>query len=410
MSGDTGVQLRRLVARPVDLPRPAPGKSAGTHPLGLNMPRGVQYTGAIPLPNIEDGLRNLGAVVAATPPNVPDAVREIMWGALLNKPPLQVALGPPTVEGLLGLDVPASERTIGLFRQVGLAVVMNLDPSIGGVARPIAGVGVLTVRLNDRNRRSADDAWLQAQWPTSTRALAHELERFIRLGGAPPQGRKRAALLISPQFTDHWGEDAVTRVQTTATVFGYDLTVYDRSNVTFGSVRTALERSSPSLVVSFGPDDGELPELRAAYEKAASGGRFLALAPTSTDEAVQQMREHLALVVGVNASMSPMDNPALTPVRVPFPIESAVECRHDGANRPYLCEEGTGLWWTRDTAGHGGIVFKTYRREAELLIHEADRDADGAPVPGKFKGVDGRQIPVSGLSGCSHPQTHLDSR
>lgn len=283
MSGDTGVQLRRLIARTVDLPRPKPGKVAGPHPLGLGLPKSVAYSGAVPLPSTPGGAARLLAVVAEPLPNVPEAVRELVWGTLLLKPPLQVSLGPCTVDRLLAMDVPASEASIGLFRQVGLAVVANIHPSVAGVPRPMAGVAVLTVRLNPKNARSADEGWLHVQWATSTRSLAHELERLIDLGGAVPRGRKSAVLLVSPELAQGWDQDALGRVQTTATVFGFDLKVYDRSTVTYGDIRSWLTRNSPSLVISFGPHDDAIAELRKAYDRANPGGAsllFTRAAPT----------------------------------------------------------------------------------------------------------------------------------
>lgn len=94
--------------------------------------------------------------------------------------------------------------------------------------------------------------------------------------------------------------------------------------------------------------------------------------------------------------------------RVPFPFPNALECRHDQSGRPYLLQQGTSLWWTRDTAGHGGIVFKTYRRLGDVLVHQADRDGEGDEVPGKFKGEAGREVALGELTACSHPHTHLD--
>ena len=59
----------------------------------------------------------------------------------------------------------------------------------------------------------------------------------------------------------------------------------------------------------------------------------------------------------------------------------------------------TGLWWSRDTAGHGGSVWKVFKEEAGGLRHIEDADVYGDYIVGKHKGPVGEFIPWSQLRG-----------
>ena len=59
----------------------------------------------------------------------------------------------------------------------------------------------------------------------------------------------------------------------------------------------------------------------------------------------------------------------------------------------------TGLWWSRDTAGHGGSVWKVFREESGGLRHIEDADQYGDYIKGKHKGPVGEFIPWSRLRG-----------
>lgn len=59
----------------------------------------------------------------------------------------------------------------------------------------------------------------------------------------------------------------------------------------------------------------------------------------------------------------------------------------------------TGLWWIRDTAGHGGSEFKVYREAKEGLKWIADADEYGDYILSKHKGDIGKFISWKELSG-----------
>ncbi len=413
MSDDAGVQLRRLINLTVDLPRPKPGASSGQDLLGLDLGGRVTYAhpqGAVPLPNFPEGLKGLQHLVESVPPGVPAGLRVQAWSALLGRPPLQTPLRPLTVERLIGMGIPVSQDSLALYRQVGVAMVARPDRMVRDARGPIAGAAIVTVRLAEKNPHSADSVWVSAAWPTTTRALAHELEHFLDLGAPPARNLKSAAVLIAPELSDGMSDGSGARLQTIGHVFGYHVALYDRSSATFGRIRSELERRSPSLVVSLGAPHSDVAELRDAYRNALPEGNFIAIEPSSAEEAVQQLREHLAALVGVGPGMTVLDpdETVIATKRPPFPFTHAIQCLHDASGRAYVLQTGTSRWWTRDTAGHGDVEFKTYRRESGQLLHDADHDAAGNPVAAKWKSEDGKVIPLTSLHGCKNPNSHLE--
>jgi hypothetical protein len=62
-------------------------------------------------------------------------------------------------------------------------------------------------------------------------------------------------------------------------------------------------------------------------------------------------------------------------------------------------QKSTKLWWSKDTAGHGGSVWKVFQEEGGGLRHVADADKYGDFIRGKHKGPIGKFIPGNQLSG-----------
>jgi RHS repeat-associated protein len=61
--------------------------------------------------------------------------------------------------------------------------------------------------------------------------------------------------------------------------------------------------------------------------------------------------------------------------------------------RTYVKHASTGLWWSRDTAGHGGSAFKVYKElPGGTLEWIADADEFGNYISGKHKGPIGRRV------------------
>ncbi len=61
--------------------------------------------------------------------------------------------------------------------------------------------------------------------------------------------------------------------------------------------------------------------------------------------------------------------------------------------------KSTGLWWSKDTARHGGSGWKVFKEEAGGLRHFRDADQYGDFIVGKHKGPVGEFIPWSQLAG-----------
>ncbi len=59
----------------------------------------------------------------------------------------------------------------------------------------------------------------------------------------------------------------------------------------------------------------------------------------------------------------------------------------------------TGLWWSKDTAGHGGSVWKVFEEERTGLRWLSDADELGNFIVSKHKGPVGKLIPWTELSG-----------
>jgi hypothetical protein len=79
--------------------------------------------------------------------------------------------------------------------------------------------------------------------------------------------------------------------------------------------------------------------------------------------------------------------------------EQADAIRADRSGRRYLRHKDTGLWWTKDTAGHGGSAFKVYQQEGQFLVHFKDADKYGRYIESKHKGPKGRIIRLDDLHG-----------
>ena len=58
------------------------------------------------------------------------------------------------------------------------------------------------------------------------------------------------------------------------------------------------------------------------------------------------------------------------------------------------------LWWSKDTAGHGGSAWKVFEETGEGLQWKHDADQYGDFIEGKHKGSTGLFIPWKDLSGA----------
>ena len=69
------------------------------------------------------------------------------------------------------------------------------------------------------------------------------------------------------------------------------------------------------------------------------------------------------------------------------------------AGRTISRHKSTGLWWSKDAAGHGGSAWKVFKEEAGGLRHFRDADEYGDFIIGKHKGPVGEFIPWKDLAG-----------
>ncbi|MCS2147573.1 RHS repeat-associated core domain-containing protein [Scandinavium manionii] len=67
----------------------------------------------------------------------------------------------------------------------------------------------------------------------------------------------------------------------------------------------------------------------------------------------------------------------------------------------YYKDGKTGLWWSKDTTGHGGSAYKVYRETSTSLEWVADADENGQFMPDKHKGNTGKSIPKKCCKGVS---------
>jgi len=384
MSLHTDVQLRRLVEGATQIKNATTRPKPSQHPLGIGLDRRKSYphpSGLVPLPTIGEGLERLKAEVERSPYGLHESLREAAWNALLGKPGLVAPLRDPSVAKLLERGIAASDRSRTLFRQVGLATVVRAAATSDHGEATIGATAILTVRLSPRNARSADDAWLDPSWSTTTRAFSVELERIVDLGlpSAVARGRRRAVVLIAEQMSGELTPDLFDRIKLAGAVFGYEFQIVDRARVTHGDVLKMFAAQAPNLVIAVGPHDDALESLRHNFNAAtAQGGAFFFLTEHRGEEVVQQLRELLADHCGVMPGLTIRDGPiSRAASRAPLPISSTDRCLHDEFERFYARDPATSLWWTRDTAGHAGSVFKTYREEGGKLVHEACHDQAG---------------------------------
>ena len=69
-----------------------------------------------------------------------------------------------------------------------------------------------------------------------------------------------------------------------------------------------------------------------------------------------------------------------------------------------LSENGNRLWWSKDTAGHGGTRWKLYEETDKGLRFYKDVDKYGQYISGKHKGPTGRTVEWKELRGVNDPK------
>lgn len=396
------LNLRWLVERAVELE--APPSQASSLLIAKGVPARKSYSlgeGArFALPTYDRGLQNLISTVATcSPPEGIDPIRAAY--GLLGRPTFIGRGIAPTYEKLMELGIAVPENRLGSVQQLLLASVLRPEqerltegylsaPRVGAVAR-------ITTLIGDSGK-SADDAWLSLEWATSSATYCTLLESLLL--DMEPGGRlassKRAALVVSAEVDSVVDGNVVGELIRVFEVHGLALGVLRAANMPVATLRANLLSQTPSVTIGVGSNLA-VQDLLARDE--AGGARRLAL--PELDGVLATIRDELCSLSRVSAALFPLGSPgtpeASSAPRIP--ITRVGRCLHDGGHRAYVEDLDTDLWWTKDTAGHAGTVFKTYTLTDSSLHHEACRDGDGVTID-KWKSDAGRVIPLTALHAC----------
>lgn len=413
------VNIRRLVENASSL---EPGGGASTrrhHELGHRINKNTRYPhkyGAVYLPNRGDGLDRLRAAIKVPVLDLAPDFNGSAWRALLASES-SLELPTPEADVLLAEGIAVPGGRIGDVRRFALAAVLKPGQETftaqgSLLSSRFAGTAVLTVLVDPLKPTTSSDAWVTVEWKHSTAMLASWVARQLELAGSATVARaaqRSVAVMIHPARSHLFDETMKTRLARQAAAFGMKLRLLDRGVTDFGSVQQSLTRDMPSTLIAFGTQDANTDALVGGYRRA-TGRSVLYVDTADGDEALPTLRDGFAQVCGISASLhllGEVDDALETgPGRPVPPVIKPVDCRHDGNSRYYLHDAATGLWWTVDTAGHAGSVFKTYLLVGAELVHEACRDASGKAIA-KWKGTVGQTVPLKDLHGCADPARHL---
>lgn len=413
------VNIRRLVEDASLLERAGGAANRRHHPLGHRIPRDARYSHSgefVYLPKGGDGLERLQAAIKAPVLDLHPDFSGSAWRALLASDS-SLSIPTPRPEQLLAEDIAVAEGRHKDLRRVALYAVLRpgdeaLEVSGSLVATRFAGAATLTLLIDPDRPTVTTDAWIVTEWKQSTATLASWFSRQLQLAGPSTVDRfavASAGILVHPARSGVFDSAMMSRLVAHAAAFGLRARVLDRGRADFGSIQQSLQRELPSALIAFGPPDVETTSLVGGY-RSASGRQVLHVDSADPSEALPILLDAFAQTCGVSASLhvvgtDDVAGEGLSGRPVP-PIAAAAECRHDSQARFYLRDAETDLWWTLDTAGHGGSVFKTYRQEGGVLVHEACRDGEGRRID-KWKGPVGQTIPMKDLHGCEDAGRHL---
>lgn len=410
------VNVRRLVQDASSVRLGGGESTRRTHKLGHRISKDTKFQhthGLVYLPAAGNGYERLRAAIEMPVLDLPPELNGSAWRALL-RPGSALVLPTPELEQLLREDIAVPERRTSDVRRFALAAVLDPGEALSANGLHIdrfAGGAVLTVLADPSRPKAPTDAWITVEWKNSTASLGSWLARQLDAAGPAAIARARrtpVAVLIDPSRTALFDLDSVAKVTLAGAAFGLDVRVLDFGKSNFGAMHESLTREEPSILMMFGPPDGSSTSLIEGY-RARTGRTVLHTDTPDRDDMAHVLREGFAQVTGLSASLRLLDaeQPTLSDEARPRPpVADPRECRHDDANRYYLLDGATALWWTPDTAGHAGTVFKTYRRSGASLIHQACRDGDGYVID-KFKGAVGDTVQLVDLHGCEDPTRHL---
>lgn len=377
----------------------------------------VTNTGKLALPTFGTGVSRLQQVVAGGIPNLSREESKAVWASLLQTPALLIERDIEKSSEIEPGGWLASELPLDRLRQLTLvSVFRHAEGSVVGPLAtnpPFAGVANLTLAPNEGNGGTAD-AWLSATWHDSTRALMEALEpAFMDAGLAQQRASVHPPVMLI--HDSDWADlsDLMwrSRLGTAGAIAGVDVNfMYLAKHQAVEFVIDSLVKKPPSWLITVGTDP-ELDLVQARFARTSQANRGFRIQGATSSDLLQTLREKFASFVGVSPALqllAPRDTSDGSKAGRPgFPFEgSAKACLHLTDGRQYLLDSVGGLWWTRDTANHGEVVFKTYERTSTQLLFEADRDMQGNRITDKHKGPVLDTIEMSELHSCGKPADH----
>lgn len=372
----------------------------------------VTDLGKFALPNSGPGMRRLQALGTRAIPGLGEEESRAAWSSLLQMP--RVILHPILPAGTQWVSTEGAVKP-EMLRQLTLVSVFRHDAEAldGGVIRDarFAGVATLTLAMS-KTRGGTSDAWLTTTWHESTRSFMSALEPvFAAVGIAHTSFSRSIAVVFNGDQIDLADSLRQNQIRTSAAVAGVEVQLMNLSaGQDAAFVAKTLSHRVPNQLILVG--DGEpLEEVANAFGDSNGYDRVIVVAHDSYDDVLQYLRERFAAAVGVSPSLHlQIEHDTSTQPKsskIPFPFDAEPkDCLHLDDGRRYLSDPVTGLYWTRDTAKHGGVQFKTYTRTKTHLVFESDRSDDGSKISNKHKGQTLFQIELSDLNRCSNAQAH----
>lgn len=411
-----GAQLRSLVEGATlmssaiqALQRSAP------HPIGPGIKAKKSYStdeGKFALPNAGPGLQRLRELCTRSVFGLSNEESKAAWASLLQTPRL-LLLHPSPVGNWRDPD--GSVVTSDRLRQLSLISVFRhdneaLDDGVATDAR-FAGLGTLTLALAESGGGTSD-AWLTTTWHDSTRSFVSALEPvFSAAGLAHTSAGVSIAVVFNGDQIDLTPQDLQASIRASAAVAGVEVRLINLSsgqNAAYVSQVLSRRTSDQLFIVGSGT---QVDEVALTFGSSRGFERVVRAAGESVDDVVQDLRERFATAAGVSPSLQirlPRETGAARKSSsIPFPFAGEPnECLHLNDGRRYLSDPTSGLYWTRDTAGHAQVPFKTYTKTSTQLKFESDRDAQGGKISNKRKGHVLYTIDLQNLNACSNPLTH----
>ena len=424
MNSSTDANLRRLVENAnIVGPLPLRAKAiaaSGLHPLGAGIKAGKTYAPGkgkqrVPLPSSGDGFERFKDVIGNAVPGLRGDLAPLAWGALLGTPGMVFEIPVPTADALMSTGITPATRSDCTLRRLLLGAVIREDTGTvlapGFTGPTVAGLAELTVQMT-RSAPRVVDAWLAVQWVSTTRAACETLEGHVNVtqfGSKSPA--PLVVMLLQADRARSFDEAQEIAARRTAAVCGFRLEVVKHAPEKHGYIIQALKAVRPSWLMVIG-EDAAINAIREAFVSVSTIDRVVQFDAGTDVELREAIRERFIEIAGVAPSLSLLSVPLIVPPppapqRAQMPITPA-RCMHEpDSGHIYVLDAETELWWTHDTSGHAGVVFKRYRLDGMSLVHDADLDGSGREVENKFKGVVGRTVTVSDMFACAWPENHI---